>query len=208
MHHRRQLSSDAGYATSSDAGHATSIASLKLNINKANEHYGSIQTPYGRIIKTMMVDADVVPEWEYVCPFAFLYYMCSVNGAFADIMNTCCEVGQMLRVVPYADNINPGNPFRPEKSRTIQCTYCCVVDWPGWLLQRSGVWPGFGFLRDSVIAKVASGLGHVMALILNTMFLPGAGPSFQTGFVLPDIAGTGRTVTRGIFGLSYGLGRP
>jgi hypothetical protein len=44
-----------------------------------------------------------------------------------------------------------------------------------------------------------------MALILNTMFLPGAGPSFQTGFVLPDSAGTGRTVTRGIFGFSTDL---
>ena len=94
-----------------------------MNAKKANEHYGPIQTPYGRIIKTMVVDDDVVPGWECVCPFAFLYYMCNVNGAFAGILETCCEVGQMLRAVPYADNINPGNPFRPEKSRTIQCIY-------------------------------------------------------------------------------------
>ena len=44
------------------------------------------------------------------------------------VLTIALDGGNPLRLVIYLDEMNSGNPFRPEKSRTMQCSYWCVAD--------------------------------------------------------------------------------
>ena len=109
-----------------------------------------------------------------------------MSDAFQSAMGACTQSPDPLRIVIYADSICPGNPFRPEKSRTVCCIYWTIVDWPAWLLQRSGVWPVLGFIRDVVLSRFEGGLSRLMCFIIRFMFMPQPSePSFATGITLP-----------------------
>ena len=166
-------------------GPVKSLRTIRGNLQRINATHADARTPYGTVVKIMAVPGENF-KFEYVCPFAYLHHMCTLSSEFTTIMKSCSESGNPLRIVLYADSICPGNPFRPEKSRTVQCIYWTIIDWPPWMLQRSGLWPVFGFIRDTILNSIDGGLGKVMGLILRLMFFPsGVAPSFQTGIVLP-----------------------
>jgi len=102
-----------------------------------------------------------------------------------------------LRVVIYIDEINPGSPLRPEKSRTLQAVYWCFADWPEWLLSRTAAWPTFGTLRSTVVESLPGGVSEFMKLILN-VFWPPEGQSMTTGFTIVKANGE-RLVRCGAF---------
>ena len=163
----------------------TTERSIRSRLTDAAVAHGRSHTPYGPVVKFTKLPGEEL-EVEYVCPFAYLFYMCLMSDAFKDSMETLSRSDTPLRIVLYADSICPGNPFRPEKSRTVTCIYWTIVDWPAWMLQRSGLWPVLAFIRDSVVAQVNGGLSNIMGHMLRLMFLPEAGePSFVTGIVMP-----------------------
>ena len=88
--------------------------------------------------------------------------------------------GSLLRIVIYSDGLVPGNPFRPEPSRKLNCIYWCIAEWPQHVLNRSFAWPVFSILREEVIHSLPGGLTRLMRLILH-VFFGNSGSSFTTG---------------------------
>jgi hypothetical protein len=130
---------------------------------------------------------------------ALLYYLSTISAAFSNIMATSGVPGQPFNLIIYIDEICPGNPLRPEKSRTLQSIYWCLSEWPQWLLHRTAAWPCFGTIRSTLADKLPGSIAGLMRLVLNTFFPDdGASPSFSKGvtIVRPD---GGNLLCTGIF---------
>ena len=95
----------------------------KRDLKKAAEHHSSQSTPYGKVVERLELDAPGLKYLDICNPFAFLYYLATISSSFAAMMADCAmrAAGRGLRLVIYSDEMCPGNPFRPEKSRTLQC---------------------------------------------------------------------------------------
>jgi len=115
---------------------------------------------------------------------ALLYHLSCISEHFAEIMCKCMSAApDAMKIVIYVDECEPGNPLRPEKSRMLQCVYWAFVDWPAWLLKRSGAWPVFGFLRSTCTDMLPGGESELMCKVLQT-FWPLTGHSFAKGIVV------------------------
>ena len=88
-----------------------------------------------------------------------------------------------MRVIIYIDELCPGNPFRPEKSRTLQAIYWAIADWPQFLLQRTAAWPCFGTIRSTLVEKLPGQVAYLMKRVLFTFF-PREGASFLKGVTI------------------------
>ena len=86
-------------------------------------------------------------------------------------------------MIIYIDEICPGNPLRPDKSRTLQAVYWAINEWPTWLLQRSAAWPCLGTIRSSIVAELPGKVSQLMKLILK-VFWPEQGHSMSRGVTL------------------------
>ena len=103
---------------------------------------------------------------------AFIWLVTSLSPAFSQIMRDVVGDGSTpLRLVIYADEMNPGNPFRPEKSRTVQCIYWCFADWPQWMLTRTFSWPCLSVLRGDIVDGIEGGMSFLVKPILR-LFSP------------------------------------
>ena len=162
-------------------GDADSAGALKRTLADANTMHADTLTPYGPIVQKIELGHSKLQTWEYINPFAYLYYLSSISSAFAEMMRSVCVDGRPLRIVVYADGLVPGNPFRPEASRKLCCIYWCIVDWPQHVLQRSFAWPIFSILRESIIQEIEGGLGRIMRILLRTFFFNPDGHSFLRG---------------------------
>lgn len=109
--------------------------------------------------------------------------MTHISPTFADVMMRCTRDGRPLRLVIFADELCPGNPFRPEKSRTLMCIYWSFIDWPSWMLSRSFAWPCFSILRSIVIEELEGAMTYLSRVILRTFF-PETGESLATGVLI------------------------
>ena len=187
---------DAGLIKDVDGVGDASLRDLKRKLTDASTVHGNVDTPYGKVIQKVKLDAKGLNYWEYMHPMAFLYYCSSLSHSFAAMMRSISDGTTPLRIVIYADGLVPGNPFRPEASRKLQCIYWAIVDWPQHVLQRSFAWPVFSILRETIIAATQGGLGRIMRTVLR-IFFPETGHSFTRGFTIYDANG-GFTVT-GIF---------
>ena len=154
---------------------------LKRALADANTMHAEADTPYGKVVQKIELGADALQSWEYVNPFAYLYYMSYISAAFAEMMRSVTVSGRPLRIVVYADGLVPGNPFRPEASRKLCCIYWTIVDWPQHVLQRSFAWPIFSILREAVIQSIDGGLGRIMRILLRIFFYNPDGQSFARG---------------------------
>ena len=99
------------------------------------------------------------------------------------MMYDCCSPGRPLRLVLYADEMNPGNPWRPEKSRTLQCIYWAFVDWPSHGLSRTFTWPVLCTIRSTIVNKIPGGMSYICRMILR-IFFPEEGHSIARGIML------------------------
>ena len=176
----------------------TDQATLKRKLGKVTADHAKTHTPYGCLVQSMQVGDRT---WEYLHPFAFLYHMSMISADFATMMRSACADGRHLKLVLFADGMVPGNPFRPEKSRTVMCLYWCLADWPQHVLQRSFAWPVFSILRESIIEKLSGGLSGLMRKVLR-VFFPLVGHSFSRGVTInsPQGAYVAKAVFAGFLG--------
>ena len=141
---------------------------IRGDLAKAEDMHGQQQTPYGTVIQEM--DLPIGCQWEIAHPMAFLYYLTSISSAFVRVMAHAVQVKGSLTIVLYMDEICPGNPNRPEKSRTLQAIYWAFLEWPQYILQRTGAWPIFGVLRSRIVEKHPGGMAELMKHILKLFF--------------------------------------
>ena len=113
-------------------------------------------------------------------------------------MRECIPEGTVGRIVLYIDEICPGNPLRPEKSRTLQAIYWAFIDWPQWILQRTSMWPVFGTIRSTIVSGLSGKVSALMRLVLRIFFPEDGIGSFAGGVTLVFAAGE-RFVTRARF---------
>ena len=177
-------------------GEDADLTSLKRKLTTMSTEHGNVDTPHGKVIQRVKLDAPGLKYFEYMNPFAFLYYLSSLSDSFSAMMRSICGRGDPLRVIIFADGLVPGNPFRPEASRKLQCIYWCIADWPQHVLQRSFAWPVFSLIKESVLENIDGGLGRLMRVILR-IFFSETGDSFSRGVHIHDKHG-GFVVT-GIF---------
>lgn len=95
-------------------GDDADISSLKRKLTEMSTEHGNFDTPHGKVIQRVKLDAPGLKYWEYMNPFAFLYYLSSLSVSFSSMMRSICNDGQPLRIIIFADGLVPGNPFRPE----------------------------------------------------------------------------------------------
>jgi len=150
------------------------------------EAHSKTNTPYGPVVQTLLLptdDDDPIP-WECCNPMALIYHLASISVAFSDIMVKSHTPGVPMRIVIYVDECQPGNPLRPEKSRCLQCIYFAFVEWPAWLLQRSGAWLNLGFIRTPLANTVRGGLSGLMSVLLQRFFSPASDKSILHGVTI------------------------
>ena len=169
---------------------------LRSTLQAATEAHSKAITPYGPVVQPMKIDHPRMKFWDVANPMAWLWHCCSISSTFSNVMKTCSLSGRPLRIVLYGDSMCPGNPFRPEKSRTLMCLYWAIVDWPSHILSRTFAWPVFSVLRSTLIEST-DGKMSCFARVLLRIFFGRDGPSFTTGFMLPSPDGP--YMVKGIF---------
>ena len=168
-------------------GEDADITCLKRKLTEMSTEHGNADTPYGKVIQSVKLDAPGLAYWEYVNPFAFLYYLSSLSHSFGAMMRSISGA-RPLNIVIYADGLVPGNPFRPEASRKLQCIYWCIAEWPQHVLHRSFAWPVFSIIKESIVHSIAGGLGRLMRTVLRIFFAV-SGDSFTSGVHINDAEG-------------------
>ena len=160
----------------------TSNRALKSEVTRASENHSRVNTPYGRVVQTLDLGEDAcVRGWEYINPFAWLYYIGSLNSEFGALMRECLAPGAKMTIVVYIDEICPGNPLRPTTSRKFQAIYWFILEWPLWLLSRTAIWPCFGIFKSSNISKVTGGISGLLCNVLDVFFGAAAMRDFDIG---------------------------
>ena len=168
---------------------------LRSELQSATEVHSKTMTPYGPVVQTMRLNHPRLKDWDICNPFAWLYHMSVISPQFASVMKDCSSRGP-LRVVIYADEMIPGNPFRPEKSRTLMCIYWSIVDWPSFLLTRTFAWPVFSIVRSVLFNDIDGGMSYIARCVLRTFFSD-TGESFDKGIVLQSADGP--YIVKGVF---------
>ena len=158
----------------------------RKQLRAASEHHSSANTPYGKVVQPLKLGAAGLDVLDVCHPSARLYHRCSISSAFADMMHRCATAaaGVPMRLVIYVDELCPGNPNRPEKSRTMQCVYWAFADWPGWALSRTSAWPCLCLIRYTVIAGTPGKMTYICRMLIR-LFPPLEGHSLDRGLVLP-----------------------
>ena len=165
---------------------------LAITIDESNEHnlkraltnaasdHARVPTPYGPLVQHLELGLDGCKYLEYVSPFAWLYHMSNISRGFATMMKSICVLGRPLRIVIYADGLEPGNPFRHDHARHLMAIYWCIADWPQHVLQRSFAWPTFAIIRTKFLEEMEGGLSQLMRMVLR-VFFKSIDHSFTTG---------------------------
>jgi hypothetical protein len=178
--HTIQTLGDGGWLTD-EAICKYKASSTSWQITRAIKSNASLVTPYGKVVQSMQLPG--IGKWNFVHPLAFLFYMATLSSEFYETMKACIQPGVPLKIILYIDEVRPGNPLRPEKSRTLQSIYWAFLEWPQWLLQRTGAWFIFGTLRSTFVAKFPGEVAFLMSRILD-VFFPDLGCSFSRGLNL------------------------
>ena len=89
-----------------------------------------------------------------------------------------------MRYVAYNDGIVPGNPFRHEGGQKVEAWYWICVDWPTYLIHRSGMWQVFALIRHTLINAIPGGVSHFSKLLLHKFNI------FETSVLLPHPSGS------------------
>ena len=162
---------------------------LKKDLQTATEMHANTMTPYGTVVQEIQLDAPKLPKWEICHPYAFLWHLTVISAGFQKIMHDITAAGtRTLRLIIYADELTPGNPYRPEKSRTLMCIYWAIVDWPSWMLSRTFAWPCFSILRSTIIHSLPGGMSYLARVILR-IFFPVSGDSMDSGILIQSPSG-------------------
>ena len=151
---------------------ASSNRAIRGELANAQQQHAHATTPYGRVVQRLSCPIPEYPNWEIIHPLALLHYLSGLSAAFGDVMEAAVSQYHTLNLVLYMDEVCPGNPHRPEKSRTLQCIYWAFLEWPQYILQRVAAWPTFGVIRSCTVEKIKHGMATVMKHVLLTFFPP------------------------------------
>ena len=180
-------------ANEAGAGHERT---LRGRIQRDVESAAQRRTPYGKLIKKMHVGAGI--DIEYVDPLAYLYVLANESDGFYNLLVTGRDAVLPFKLVIYIDEVCPGNPLRPEKSRTTQAIYWTFADLPANILVQSGMWLLFSIVRSSIVSEIPGKVSGLMRKVLRA-FLPETGPSLSKGILVSCSSNNSSRVVRANF---------
>ena len=115
-------------------------SALRRQVQSAIEAHRFEQTPYGPLVQRMNLGTEALSAWECIDPCAYLHVRTSISSFFATLMRDCVrDATTPLRLVICIDEVNPGNPLRPDQRRSTHAIYWSFADWPAWALQRASM---------------------------------------------------------------------
>ena len=170
---------------------------VKRRVDTAVRVHADAETPYGRVMQPMSLPSTSLPSWQVVHPLALMFHLSAISTAFANMLVSVHVPGKPLHVIFYVDEVCPGSPLRPEKSRTLQCLYWTFVEFPDWLLSRTSAWFCLGTIRSTVVDQLPGNLSQLVAVVMAKFFSP-TGPSFESGFTV--CKGADRVTMKAVFG--------
>lgn len=156
---------------------------IRHRVASAVDSVLNIETPYGPLLQQFPMKFDGDHQVFCVNPSAFLYHLASLSADFFDILSALGHPPLGLRVMIYIDEVCPGNPLRPSKSRTTQCIYWSIAELPSHLLVQSRMWFLFTVVRSSVVSSSTGGVSALMKHTLHTFF-PSDGTGLQRGVAI------------------------
>ena len=147
------------------------VLSILYDEGLLTESFGNVRKKVAREIRSC-TDVPMVKHFEiddvrfeYICPCAWLYYMCTISSQFALLVKSSVAT-RAASFVLYNDGVVPGNPFRPDKARKVEAFYWSIVELPDYVLQRSMCWPTLTLIRTSVIGNLIGQLPRLMCKLL------------------------------------------
>lgn len=140
-------------------------------LQKAAEDHAKTLTVYGPVVQQMNIPG--IGTWEYCEPRAYLRHMSELSDGYVEALRSLNNQTHNMSVVLYLDEIVPGNPFRPDKARKLWGVYWACLEWPGWVLARSAVWPVLGVIKSKTLDACPGGVSffwkHIVGLFKDSM---------------------------------------
>ena len=155
---------------------------------RGEEEFGKSWTPYGTLMKKLpldIIDSARTVMLEYICPFAFLWLASQESTGFASFLAlyfgalgvgeaapapSVLDESKTARIGIYVDDSRPGNNLRPDKGRKYYAYYWTSLELPDWFRASQVGWFPLCFVLQEAVEKVAGGLSHITALLLESMF--------------------------------------
>lgn len=149
-------------------------------------------TPHGYVIVNLNIHGV---EVEFVNPFAYVYILCNQQP---ELFRLLCpgEEATCRPIVVYADEVQPGNPFRPDHGRLTLCVYWVFADLPDQFLSNVDFWFLGTTVRTVLVEKIPGGVSALMTAFLKLCFAP-TGRSWHRGVMLSS--GNSSAVLSGTF---------
>ena len=139
----------------------------------------SAVTPYGPVVVPMRLHGVDI---DFVNPFAYIYFLCD---KYRNVFVLLCPGGAatLRTIVLYIDEVRPGNPFRPDKSRTTQCIYWVFSDLPDRFICNTDTWFLGTTVRSKIIDVMPGKVSSLMAAVVR-LFWAEAGQSWSRGVMV------------------------
>jgi len=131
------------------------------------------RTPYGPLVDRRDTPCASYPHLEFVNPFALLHVLCSRRPEFFDALATSKRSSACRKVLLYIDEITPGNPLRPKKSRTTQCVYWIFADLPAYLFANTDFWFVLATVRSNIVSSWPGDVSGFMAFLMKVVLVAG-----------------------------------
>ena len=149
-----------------------------------------LQTPYGPLLKQLHIGTKKASTIDVVNPMAYLFHRAAISDEFGHLLFEASSGGnRTLRILLYLDAVAPGNPLRPEKSRTTDCLYWTILEFPDRVLKSEHGWMVHSTVRTTVVESLPGQHSGWMKMAVRQFFEPPPGqPNFRHG-VLIDYRG-------------------
>ena len=159
-----------------EAGDETVAATTARDRMREELHrMGRISTPYGTLVQQSTIKGSDVAEmpFEFLNPFALMYYCAQVSDAFAkfhtDLANR--RPCGRLRLVFYMDGATAGGELRPEP-RKYNNIYWSFLEYPSWFRSGKCGWITFNLTKVTTLYEAGVSYSSVLRFVLKTFFNP------------------------------------
>ena len=175
-----------------DEGHITSTLgegserNIRKTMQSAVADVLKVRTPVGQMIEVLHIGDKDVPTLECINPFALLWTLADRQPEFYSLLIDGRDVMSPAKLLLYIDEVTPGNPLRPEKSRCTQCIYWTFADLPPHVLCQSSFWFVFSTIRSTVVNRLPGGVSGLMRHVLLRFFGDPGVPNFREGILLEN----------------------
>ena len=130
-------------------------------------------TRYGDVRKQFEIDAEDGPQVvRYVCPHAWLVYLCESSPRFGAFLLQHVGLGSPGSICIYSDEVTPGNNLRPDRGRQFLAIYWAILPAPDWFRHGPAWWQTFAYLPCTVLKKITGGLSALYVKILECFWHP------------------------------------